>query len=111
MRNRKKDLNMTTSTLQSFAQSTGQSANNRTGEFSGSLLGKIASGPEAMAAIKSLSAADVGGFMGQAIKAANVDKTTLAATRTIPFASPDLNFNPTLNPEKAAIAAKAPKPA
>ena len=102
---------MTVSTLKSFAHSTGQSANKKSGEFSGALLGKVASGPDAMAAIKSLSGGDVGSFMKQSIDAANVNREVIEASKTIPFASPDLDFNPTLNPEKAALKTPKQKPA
>jgi|GEM_PF-2046933 len=99
---------MTVSTLQSFAHSSGQSANGKTGDFSGSLLGKIAEGLDALEAIKNLAEAKVNRFMELAAQAANIAKQTLQATRTIPYASPDVEFNPTLNVEKAAIAPKSP---
>ncbi len=99
---------MTASTLKSFAQSTGLAANKSKGEFSGALLGKMAEGLEALEAIKNLAEAKINRFMELAIQAANVAKQTLAATKTIPFATPDLEFNPTLNMEKAALAPKVP---
>ena len=99
---------MTASTLKSFAQSTGLAANKSKGQFSGALLGKMAEGLEALDAIKNLAEAKVNRFMELAIQAANVAKQTLEATKTIPFATPDLEFNPTLNIEKAALAPKGP---
>jgi hypothetical protein len=60
---------MTTTTMRSFAQSTGQSANEKSGSFSGSLLGKLAEGLEALDAIASLAEAKINRFMELAAQA------------------------------------------
>jgi len=91
-------------TMKSFAHSTGQSANSKSGEFKGALLGKAADGAEAMAALANLAMGHVNRFMQLAIQAAKVHTQKLAAAMTMPFASPDMDFNPTLNVEKAALA-------
>lgn len=90
--------------IKSFSKSTGADAVKTKGSFFGKLLGKDAEGLEALEAIKSLAEKSVNRFMELAIKAANVVKLKLEATRTIPFASPDMEFNPSI----VAHAPKAP---
>jgi hypothetical protein len=90
---------MTTTTMKSFAQSTGQSDNKKSGSFSGSLLGKMAEGLEALEAIANLAEAKVNRFMELAAQAAHVAKQTLDAAMTKPFATPDLEFNASLTPQ------------
>jgi len=46
--------------------------------------------------------------MELAAQAAHVAKQTLEAAKTMPFANPDMDFNPTLNVEKAVARRQAP---
>ena len=94
--------------MKSFSQSSGKSANSKSGEFSGALLGKMASGLDALEALANLAVAKVNRFMELAAQAAHVARQTLSATKTIPFATPDLEFNPAINPAKVAMAPKTP---
>ena len=92
---------MTATTMKSFAQSTGKSANQKSGGFTGSLLGKLAEGAEALEAIKALALGHANRFMELAIQAAHVTKQKLDAAMTIPFASQDVDFNAAINPARA----------
>lgn len=92
-----------TTTMRSFARSTGQLANEKSGSFSGELLGKMAEGLEALEAIANLAEAKVNRFMELAIEAAHVAKQTLAAAMTMPFATPDLEFNASLTPQAPGL--------
>lgn len=83
--------------IKDFAKATGKAANERSGSVSGKLLGKLAEGLEALEAMANLAAAKVSRFMELAAAAAYVTKQTLAATHTIPFATPDSGFNPSIN--------------
>ena len=97
---------MTITTMKSFAQSTGQTANRKSGTLTGSLLGKWAEGFEAMEAIKALAMGHANRFMDLAMQAVHITKQKLEAVATKPFASPDLEFNSALHPSRRA---KAPK--
>ena len=90
-----------TTTLNSFAQSTGQAAGQKTGEIAGKLLGKVANGLEALAAMKALSEGKVSLFMELAKEAAHVLVQKLDTLATKPFATPDLEFNGTLDIAKS----------
>ena len=94
---------MTSTTMKSFAQSTGQSANQKSGSFSGLLLGKLAEGIDALNAMAALAAGHANRFMELAIQAAKVAKQTLEAAKTIPFASHDKDFNAAINPARASM--------
>lgn len=94
---------MTTTTLNSFAKSTGKTAAKKSGGFTGSLLGKAAEGLAALEAIGQLAAGHANRFMELALEAAKIAKQTLQAGMTIPFASQELEFNAAINP-----AARAP---
>lgn len=93
---------MTTTTMKSFAHSSGQSANQKSGQFSGALLGKVAEGLEALEAIKALALGHANKFMQLAMEAVHVTAKKLEAVGTKPFASQDLEFNAALNPVAAA---------
>ena len=99
---------MTSITLQSFADSSGKSAGKKKGGFSGELLGKVAEGLEALEAFAALAAAKSNLFMELAMKALKVHAQKLETKLTIPFANPDQEFNPALNPARAAMTPKAP---
>lgn len=88
---------MTITTVNSFARSTGSTANEKVGGMSGKLLGKMAEGIEAMEAIGQLARAKVNNFMELAMKAAHVAKQTLEAAATKPYATPDLEFGRSIN--------------
>jgi len=99
---------MSSITMKSFADSSGSSAGKKSGGFKGALLGKAAEGMDALEAFASLAKAKVNRFMELAAQAAHVAKQTLAAAKTMPFANPDMDFNPTLNVEKAVARRQAP---
>ena len=98
---------MTTTTMRSFANSTGKSANSQKGQFNGTLLGKLADGLEALEAIKALAVGHANRFMELAIQAAHVTKQKLDAAMTIPFASKEIIFNAAINPARVSTP-KAP---
>lgn len=89
--------------MKSFAQSTGLAANSKSGNFHANLLGKVAEGLDALEAIGQLASGKFNRFMELAMQAAKVAKQTLESAKTIPFASVYINFNPTLNIEKASL--------
>ena len=95
-------------TMKSFANSTGQSANQKTGAFSGALLGKVAEGLEALEAIGALALSQGQRFMQLAQTAIKTYAKKLAASNTIPFATSDLEFNSTLNIAKAVARTRTP---
>lgn len=99
---------MSSITMKSFADSSGSSAGKKEGGFAGKLLGKAAEGMDAIEAFASLAKAKVNRFMELAAQAAHVAKQTLEAAKTMPFANPDMDFNPTLNVEKAVARRQAP---
>ena len=99
---------MATTSLKSFAHSSGKSAGKKKGSFSGQLLGKMAEGLEALEAIAELAAGQLNRFMSLAQEAVKTYAKKLEAQATIPFANPDVNFNPTLNPMRAAMQAPSP---
>lgn len=88
---------MTITTVNSFARSTGSTANEKVGGMSGKLLGKMAEGIEAMEAIGQLARAKVNNFMELAMKAAHVAKQTLEAAVTKPYATSELEFGRSIN--------------
>ncbi len=94
---------MSSITMKSFADSSGSNAGKKSGGFSGKLLGKMADGLEALEAIAALAANKANIFMELAMKAVKVHAQKLEARMTMPFANPDMDFNPTLNPQKAAL--------
>jgi hypothetical protein len=96
---------MTATTMKSFAQSTGLAANKKSGGFSGKLLGKMAEGLEALEAIGALALNQGKRFMQLAQEAVKTYAVKLEASRTMPFATPDLEFNSPVNPQKAALRA------
>jgi hypothetical protein len=98
---------MASTTLKSFAQSSRKLAGKKKGGFLGKLLGKDAEGLEALEAIAALAAGHFNNFMALAQKAVKTYAKKLETKMTIPFANPDEGFNPTLNPQKAAMR-KAP---
>ena len=98
---------MTATTMKSFAQSSGKLAGNKKGNFLGKLLGKDADGLEALQAFAALAAGKFNMFMELAQAAVKTYAKKLETLKTIPFANPDVDFNPTLNPQKAAMR-KAP---
>jgi len=93
--------------LHSFAQSSGALAGKKEGGFSGQLLGKMAEGLEALEAIAELAAGKFNRFMSLAQEAVKTYAKRLDTLKTIPFANPDDGFNPTLNPQKAALRQQA----
>lgn len=95
-------------TMKSFAHSTGQSANQKTGAFTGALLGKVAEGLEALEAIGALAMSQGQRFMQLAQTAIKTYAKKLAASHTIPFATSDLEFNSTINLAKAAARTRTP---
>ena len=84
-------------TIKDFAKATGKAANEKSGSISGKLLGKMAEGLEALDAMANLAVAEVSRFMEMAAVAAHVTKQTLAAAMTIPFATPENSFNPSIS--------------
>ena len=94
---------MASTTMKSFAQSTGQLAGKKKGSFLGKLLGKDADGLEALQAIAALAAGKFNHFMELAQTAVKTYAKKLETLKTIPFANPDVDFNPTLNLQKAAL--------
>lgn len=98
---------MTSTTMKSFAHSTGKSANAKSGKFTGALMGKLTEGLEALDAIKALAVGEYNRFMELAIQAAHVTKQKLEAAMTIPFASQEADFNAAINPARA-MAPKGP---
>lgn len=84
-------------TIRDFAKATGKAANEKSGSISGKLLGKVAEGLEALEAMANLAVAKVSRFMELAAAAAHITKQTLAAAHTIPFATPDTGFNPSIS--------------
>lgn len=99
---------MSSITMRSFADSSGSSAGKKEGGFTGKLLGKAAEGMDAIEAFASLAVAKVNRFMELAAQAAQVAKQTLTAVKTMAFANPDMDFNPTINVEKAVARRQAP---
>lgn len=109
--------------LKHFEHASGSKALKSTGEVTGSLLGKDVSGLEAVAAMGNLALGKIDSFMAKAVEAAKVVIKHLDAKNTIPYASPDADFNATLKSafsagkKKGPIAARAapkravPKPA
>lgn len=92
---------MTTTTMKSFAHSTGKSANQKSGSFTGALMGKLTDGLDALEAMKALAIGQYNRFMELAIQAAHVTKQKLEAAKTIPFASQENDFNAAINPARA----------
>lgn len=99
---------MTVTTMKSFAQSTGKSANKKSGQFTGALLGKLAEGLEALEAMSALAMGQANRFMELAMQAVHVTKQKLEAIATKPFASQDVEFNAAINPAARAAAPKVP---
>ena len=99
---------MTSTTMKSFAKSTGKAANQRSGQFTGALLGKLAEGLEALEAIKALAMGQANRFMELAMQAVHVTKQKLEAVATKPFASQDRDFNAAINPAVRASAPRTP---
>lgn len=87
-----------TTTMKSFAHSSGQSASQKSGQFKGALLGKIAEGLEALEAMKALAIGQANRFMQLAMDAVHVTAKKLETISTKPFASQELEFNAALNP-------------
>lgn len=94
---------MSSITMKSFADSSGKSANKKSGGFGGRLLGKMADGMEALEAMASLAAGKANRFMELAMIAVKVKAQKLEAALTMPFANPDMDFNAPVNAEKAAL--------
>ena len=93
---------MSSITMRSFADSTGSSAGKKKGDFAGKLLGKAAEGLEALKAMAALAAHEANLFMDLAMRAVKVHAQRLETKLTMPYANADMNFNPTLNIEKAS---------
>ena len=87
---------MSVTTMDSFAQSTGKSANKKAGEFAGRLLGKIANGLDALDAMLAVAEGNTNKFMELAKEATHVLVQKLDAIGTMAFASPDNEFNGSL---------------
>lgn len=94
---------MSSTTMKSFAHSSGKSANGKSGELTGKLLGKMADGLEAIEALACLAAGKANRFYELAMTAVKVQAKKLEAALTKPYANPDMDFNAPVNAEKAAL--------
>lgn len=82
--------------LKHFAKATGAKALEATGAVTGFLLGKAVNGIEAVSAMECLADAKPESFMAKAVEAAKVTVQKLDAKLTMPFASPEADFNGSL---------------
>lgn len=78
-----------------FGKASGSKALKATGKIAGFLLGKAVNTLEAAAAIGELAQGKPDGFMAKAVAAAKITVQRLDAKMTMPFASPDADFNGT----------------
>lgn len=82
--------------VQDFGKATGSKALKSEGSVGGFLLGKAVNSMEAIAAIGELARGKADAFMSKAVEAAKVTVQRLDAKLTMPFASPDADFNGSL---------------